>query len=167
LFQSFIFNVYSINLHIICSTYEIRSTIRAENSNLSSNGYETTKGIYKCWWTHRFHKLYVYLSGDKAVKWMAHRFDCALPPRVLCVVNCQGPNVSTPHIPKNSRIAPLGPVLDSQSMLRVGGWLNNLNPDKFEKNPLIIPGTHHVSSLLIQYHHNHVQHQGRHYTKEQ
>jgi hypothetical protein len=25
------------------------------------------------------------------------------------------------HIPKNSRIAPLGPVLDSQSMLRVGG----------------------------------------------
>ena len=53
------------------------------------------------------------------------------------------------HIPKNSRIAALGPVLDSQNMLRVGGRLNNLNLDKFEKNPLIIPGTHHISSLLI------------------
>ena len=50
-------------------------------------------------------------------------------------------------------------------MLRVGGRLNNLNLDKFEKNPLIIPGTHHISSLLIRYHHNLVQHQGRHYTE--
>jgi hypothetical protein len=39
------------------------------------------------------------------------------------------------HIPKNSHIAALGPVLDSQNMLRVGGRLNNLNLDKFEKNP--------------------------------
>jgi hypothetical protein len=36
----------------------------------------------------------------RQVKKMAHRFDCALPPRVLCVVICQGPNVSTPTFVK-------------------------------------------------------------------
>ena len=36
----------------------------------------------------------------RQVKRMAHRFDCALPPRVVCVVICQGPNVSTPTFVK-------------------------------------------------------------------
>jgi hypothetical protein len=44
-----------------------------------------------------------YMSIDlvtRQVKIIAHRFDCALPPRVLRVVICQGPKVSTPTFVK-------------------------------------------------------------------
>jgi hypothetical protein len=68
-------------------------------------------------------------------------------------------------LPKDSPIAQLGPVLDSQKILRVGGRLNKLKLNAFETNPLIIPGSHHVARLLVRYHHDKLSHQGRHITE--
>lgn len=68
-------------------------------------------------------------------------------------------------IPKNSPIANLNPFIDSHGMLRVGGHLNKAKLGEQEQNPLIIPGRHHLSTLLIRHYHERVKHQGRHFTE--
>eukprot|EP00079_Xenopus_tropicalis_P036616 XP_017950387.1 PREDICTED: uncharacterized protein LOC101733460 [Xenopus tropicalis] len=69
------------------------------------------------------------------------------------------------NISKNSPIANLNPVIDSDGMLRVGGRLNKATIQGNEQNPLIIPGHHHIATLLIRHHHEQVKHQGRHFTE--
>lgn len=69
------------------------------------------------------------------------------------------------HLSKNSQIAALGPVVDANGMLRVGGRLRNLNLDEYEKNPLIIPNNHHATLLIVRHYHQLNKHQGRHFTE--
>lgn len=38
-------------------------------------------------------------------------------------------------------------------------------PKSSEKSPLIIPGKHHIAALLIRHHHEHIHHQGHHFTE--
>ncbi|XP_037528681.1 uncharacterized protein LOC119405929 [Rhipicephalus sanguineus] len=66
---------------------------------------------------------------------------------------------------KTSSLRKLDPFLDSHGLIRVGGRLNKGDIPDEEKNPLIIPGRHHVAKLLVRYHHDCVQHQGRHITE--
>ncbi|KAM9320270.1 uncharacterized protein PAF06_004771 [Gastrophryne carolinensis] len=68
-------------------------------------------------------------------------------------------------IPKNSSIANLNPFIDNDCMLRVGGRLNKAELGGQERNPLIIPARHHITTLLIRHYHEGVKHQGRHFTE--
>lgn len=68
-------------------------------------------------------------------------------------------------IPKASPLQDLDIFIDSEGLLRVGGRLLNSSLEQREKTPLIIPGQHHIATLLIRHHHENVHHQGRHYTE--
>lgn len=65
----------------------------------------------------------------------------------------------------NSSLHKLNPMIDDKNLLRVGGRLAESNLPSHEANPLLIPGKHHIATLLIQHHHEAVQHQGRHFTE--
>ncbi|XP_069101998.1 uncharacterized protein [Argopecten irradians] len=68
-------------------------------------------------------------------------------------------------VPSNSSISSLTPILDQDGILRVGGRLNRSNFSLEERNPIIVPGKHHVARLLIEHFHAEVRHQGRHLTE--
>lgn len=66
----------------------------------------------------------------------------------------------------NSSLHKLHPVIDENGVLRVGGRLAESKVSSCEANPLLIPGKHHIATLLIHYHHvAAVKHQGRHFTE--
>ncbi|KAK3103582.1 hypothetical protein FSP39_020334 [Pinctada imbricata] len=71
------------------------------------------------------------------------------------------------HLPKNSPILSLCPILDNEGLLRVGGRISHLKEylPTSEINPVILPKGHHISELLIRHHHEAVRHQGRHLTE--
>nr|XP_054604550.1 uncharacterized protein LOC129165413 [Nothobranchius furzeri] len=69
------------------------------------------------------------------------------------------------EIPCTSTLLKLHPFMDNDSLLRVGGRLAASNLTGHETNPLLIPGKHHIATLLIRHHHEAVQHQGRHFTE--
>ena len=65
---------------------------------------------------------------------------------------------------KTSSLAKLNPILED-GVIRVGGRLKHAELNSDEKNPLILPGNHHVSTLLTRHYHEQVKHQGRHFTE--
>jgi hypothetical protein len=71
-------------------------------------------------------------------------------------------------IPKSSSIASLSPFLDYYIVLRVGGRIGEATDvvGLPSVHPVILPKGHHVSTLLVNHHHNNVKHQGRHFTEE-
>ena len=68
-------------------------------------------------------------------------------------------------IPQNSPLRTLDPFIDGQNLLRVGGRIREGEFEAEEKNPLIIPGKHHISTLLIRHYHEQTSHQGRLFTE--
>ena len=67
-------------------------------------------------------------------------------------------------VQKSSRLFNLNPILDDRGILRIGGRLRN-SPEPYDvKFPIILPGDHHVSELLVREFHEQVKHQGRHLT---
>lgn len=50
-------------------------------------------------------------------------------------------------------------------LLRVGGRITRSGLGVKETNPIILPGKHHVTTLLVRHHHEKVNHQGRHFTE--
>lgn len=69
------------------------------------------------------------------------------------------------EIPKQNPLRNLSPYKDDADCLRVGGRLSQADMQNDEVHPFIIPGKHHVSTLLVQHYHQQVQHQGRHFTE--
>ncbi|KAI2645807.1 Protein CASC3 [Labeo rohita] len=69
------------------------------------------------------------------------------------------------NISKQSSLIKLNPIIDSDGLLRVGGRIRRAGYEAKEKNPVIIPGDVHISTLLIRHYHERVQHQGRHFTE--
>lgn len=69
------------------------------------------------------------------------------------------------NIPKSSPLAMLNPVLDENGPIRVGGRLACAQLNSEESNPVILPGCHHISTLVIRHYHSRVQHQGRLFTE--
>ncbi|XP_065921918.1 uncharacterized protein [Magallana gigas] len=68
-------------------------------------------------------------------------------------------------LPCTSSFLCLGVFLDSDDILRVGGRLNRSNIlPQAEINPIVIPGKHHIATLLTRHFHDLAQHQGRHIT---
>lgn len=69
------------------------------------------------------------------------------------------------NVLKDSPLKNLDPFIDSSGLLRVGGRVREAELQQEEKNPLIIPGKHHVAKLLIRHYHEKTQHQGRLFTE--
>ncbi|XP_071035186.1 uncharacterized protein [Parasteatoda tepidariorum] len=56
-------------------------------------------------------------------------------------------------VPKNSRNLSLSPFLDSDKILRLGGRLKHSELSINTKHPMLLPKSHHVTKLLIEYYH--------------
>lgn len=68
------------------------------------------------------------------------------------------------RLSKESKITNLDPFIDEHGLLRVGGRLRNARLPADERHPVIIPGKHHISLLLVRHFHKQTKHQGRHFT---
>jgi len=68
-------------------------------------------------------------------------------------------------LPRDSPILKLDPYLDDKGLLKVGGRMHKSDLSNLEKNPVLISGKHHVATLLVRFHHEAIQHQGRHLTE--
>ncbi|XP_060757456.1 uncharacterized protein LOC132868527 [Neoarius graeffei] len=69
------------------------------------------------------------------------------------------------NIPKSSPLWSLDPFLDQEGLLRVGGRIAAADLGSDEKRPLILPGRHHVATLIVRHFHEQAHHQGRHFTE--
>ena len=69
------------------------------------------------------------------------------------------------NLPTRSTIRDLNPVIDSEGLFRVGGHITHSQLTLSEVNPLIVPGDHHLATLIIRHYHETVKHQGRHLTE--
>ena len=65
---------------------------------------------------------------------------------------------------EGSPLAKLNPIVDENGLVRVGGRLSRADLTDKERHPVILPGSHHVATLLVRYHHQQIKHQGRHFT---
>ena len=62
---------------------------------------------------------------------------------------------------KTSSLRMLDPVLDSDGVMRVGGRIRKANLPRTLKNPVILPKSSHISSLIIRHVHERTHHSGR------
>lgn len=69
------------------------------------------------------------------------------------------------NLPSQSSLRKLHPIVDSSGLLRVGGRIAQLELGMDETKPIIIPGRHHLATLLVRQHHHAVKNQGRHFTE--
>ena len=70
------------------------------------------------------------------------------------------------HILRNSKLISLKPFVDGSGILRVSGRLNKTEISEEQRDPIILLGSHHISTLLVLHHHELVKHQGRHFTED-
>ena len=71
---------------------------------------------------------------------------------------------SSEKLPKSSLLLKLSPVFEKEGFVRVGGRLEQAGLGYEERHPLILPSSHHVTTLPVTYCHGRVQYQGRHFT---
>ena len=71
---------------------------------------------------------------------------------------------SSGRLAKTSPLLKLSPVVDKDGLLRVGGRLKQGGLNYEEQHPLILPASHHVTTPLVNYYHERVVYQGRHFT---
>ena len=69
------------------------------------------------------------------------------------------------NITKSSVLSKLSPIIDPQGLLCVGGRLEQGELTNEEKHPVILPGQHHVTTLVVEHLHHEIKHQGRHFTQ--
>ncbi|XP_025760446.1 uncharacterized protein LOC112845098 [Oreochromis niloticus] len=69
------------------------------------------------------------------------------------------------NIPSSSSLWRLHPIVDQDRLLRVGGRIEQSGLGMNETHPIIIPGRHHLATLLVSHYHEAVKHQGRHLTE--
>ena len=61
---------------------------------------------------------------------------------------------------KTSPLLKLSSVINNFGLLRVGGRLERSSLSYEESHPLLLPSSHHVTTLLVRHYHERVQHQG-------
>ncbi|XP_061923831.1 uncharacterized protein LOC133663402 isoform X2 [Entelurus aequoreus] len=69
------------------------------------------------------------------------------------------------NLSKHSPLIKLKPIIGNDSILRVGGRIIRSGLETKEMNPIILPGTNYITTLLVRHHHEKVNHQGRHFTE--
>ncbi|GFU94809.1 integrase catalytic domain-containing protein [Trichonephila clavipes] len=60
----------------------------------------------------------------------------------------------------NSKLRNLNPFIDSDGLLRVGGWLSSLDLPYVNKHPAILPGNHNLTVQIIVHFHRKNLHTG-------
>lgn len=68
-------------------------------------------------------------------------------------------------VPKQSPLSKLNPIMDTHTILRVGGQLAKAHLTTDETHPILIPNKHHITQLIIRHFHSQVCHQGRHFSE--
>ena len=68
-------------------------------------------------------------------------------------------------VPKRSPLSKLNPIMDTDTILRVGGRLAKAPLTADETHPILIPNKHHVTRLIVRHFHSQVCHQGRHFSE--
>jgi hypothetical protein len=68
--------------------------------------------------------------------------------------------VRNKQIHKSSNLLSLNPFLDKDNILRVGGRIRHSNVNLDQKHPIVIPGSHHVTKLIIEQEHKRLMHAG-------
>jgi hypothetical protein len=68
--------------------------------------------------------------------------------------------VRNKQIHKSSNLLSLNPFLDKDNILRVGGRIRHSNVNLDQKDPIVIPGSHHVTKLIIEQEHKRLMHGG-------
>jgi hypothetical protein len=68
--------------------------------------------------------------------------------------------VRNQQIHKSSNLLSLNPFLDNDNILRVGGRIRHSNVNLDQKHPIVIPGSHHVTKLIIEQEHKRLMHAG-------
>jgi hypothetical protein len=66
--------------------------------------------------------------------------------------------------PKGSPLTKLNPIIDESGILHVGGRLSRADLSDKERHPVILPGSHHITALLVKLCHQQTKHQDRHFT---
>ncbi len=69
------------------------------------------------------------------------------------------------NIPPSSSLWKLHPILNQNQLLRVGSRIEQSGLSMNEVHPIIVPGRHHLATLLVSHYHEVVKHQGRHLTE--
>ena len=73
---------------------------------------------------------------------------------------------SKTKLAKGSVLAKLCTLIGTAGLLRVGGRLDRADLSVEERHPVVIlPGSYHVTTLLVKHLHGEVKHQGRHFTQ--
>ncbi|XP_044152743.1 uncharacterized protein LOC122940262 [Bufo gargarizans] len=115
--------------------------------------------VRQCKGWHHCQEVYTVTEFQQSKKIIIHTIQHEVFAKEIdCITNHKS-------IPKSSSLKKLDPFLDEDGLLRVGGRLKQASLELKERNPLIIPGNHHVTTLIVQYYHNQVKHQGRLFTE--
>ena len=67
-------------------------------------------------------------------------------------------------LPATSPLKKLSPYIEDEGLLRVGGRLEQADLKFEERHSLILPSSHHATTLIVRYYHARVQYQGCHIT---
>ena len=62
------------------------------------------------------------------------------------------------------RLRKLNPFMDQQGVLRVGGRLGNAEEEDSFRFPVVIPKDAVSTKVMIEWHHNQIEHRGKHAT---
>lgn len=68
--------------------------------------------------------------------------------------------LSNKPLPRNSKLLTLNPFMDNHGLIRIGGRLENAPISYDRKHPIIIPSSHHVTSIIIDKFHKETLHGG-------
>ncbi|XP_051251663.1 uncharacterized protein LOC127361224 [Dicentrarchus labrax] len=120
--------------------------------SFSSETKNECKGWHQCRQPHTTERSQAKTSIPKAVQEDVYQEELKCLTQGI-KVHHQGPLVK------------LDPFLDENGLLRVGGRIHKADLKDQEKHPLILPGGHQVTTLLVRHYHNKVAHQGRHFTE--
>ncbi|KAJ7997080.1 hypothetical protein DPEC_G00225210 [Dallia pectoralis] len=75
-------------------------------------------------------------------------------------------NINAGHpLASKSPLHKLHPCVDANGLLRVGGRIVQSELGLAQVKPIVIPGRHHLATLLVRHYHETVKHQGRHFTE--
>ncbi|XP_075706846.1 uncharacterized protein LOC142741353 [Rhinoderma darwinii] len=126
-----------------------------------ARSYKTTSSADKrdCKGWHRCKHVYTALDLEQAKNVIIRAVQHDIYAKEIDCVIGQRP------VPKDSVLRKLDPVIDENGLLRIGGRLKEAKVDFAEKHPLIVPGQHHIATLLVQHHHEQTRHQGRLFTE--
>ncbi|XP_021180355.2 uncharacterized protein LOC110369531 [Fundulus heteroclitus] len=69
------------------------------------------------------------------------------------------------NLPTNSPLTKLNPFIGDNKLLQVGGRISRSGLGVKETNPIILPGSNHITTLIVRHYHEKVNHQGRHFTE--